>query len=91
MRLRHTETVYSDIELSLSEQDEVTLHRLERIVSPGEYLRTKKDGKIWVMQDDPGHRHGSISEDDVREATELDIAVFTVMKAIRKFRSERNG
>ena len=91
MRFRHKETVYSDIEISLDEQDEITLDRLERIVSPGEYLRTKKDGTIWVMQDDPGHRHGSISEDDVRPATELDIAVFDVMKAIRNFRKERNA
>ena len=89
MKLRHAETVYTDVHLSLGEEDEVTLHNLYRMVSPGEYLRTKKDGTIWLMQDDPGHRHGSISEEYVRDATELDIAIFAVIKEIET--RKRNG
>ena len=89
MRFKHRETTVTEINLSTADLDEITLHRLYQMVSPGEYLRTKKDGTIWLMQDDPDHRHGSISEEYVRDATELDVAIFAVIKELKK--RKQNG
>ena len=38
---------------------------------------------MWLTQDDPHWRHGSVSEEKVRKATELDLAVFKVLEAIK--------
>jgi hypothetical protein len=82
MEITHYETSAKKIQLSKETVDEITIKRLKQMVYPGEYLREKKDG-MWLKQDDPHWRHGSVSEDDVRKATELDIAVFAVISAIR--------
>ena len=62
---------------------QVTKAQLMRLVYPGEYLRY--DGnKAVLKQDDPNWRHGSVSEEYIRDATELDLAVFRVLEALRK-------
>jgi len=81
MEISHTEMTTKRIQLSNDTVDEVTRKRLLQLVYPGEYLRKEKDG-VWLKQDDPHWRHGSVSEDVVRKATELDIAVFAVITAI---------
>lgn len=69
------------VTLSEATIKEVSISYLKRLISPGEYLRNE-NGKIVLKQDDPNHYHGSISEHYVRDATELDLAVFTVLSRI---------
>ena len=40
--------------------------------------------KVLLKYDDPNHRHGSVSEYTLREATEADLAVFQVLTMIRE-------
>ena len=86
MEISHIEQTVKKIHLSNETVNEITLKRLYQLVSPGEYLRDKK-GVMWLTQDDPHWRHGSISEETVRKATDLDIAVFAVIKALREVKS----
>lgn len=83
MKVSQWKEVYQEFELTDRAANEVAIEQLERLVSPGEYLRTEK-GKTWLKQDDPNWRHGSVGEEIVREATELDIAVFAVLRELRK-------
>lgn len=82
MRVKQSRTVYEEVELSEDAVKSVTIDRLSQLLNGGEYLRTEK-GKIYLKQDDPDHRHGSISEVIVREATELDIAVIKVIRTLK--------
>ena len=87
MKVKQWKEVYQEFELTDKAANEVAIKQLEQLVSPGEYLREEKVGKktkLVLKQDDPNHRHGSISEEYVRDATELDIAVFAVLKALRQ-------
>lgn len=69
--------------LTNGELKKATVEYLKGLVGHNNYLRNEKN-KIVVKQDDPYHRHGSISEEYVRDATELDIAVFKVLSLIEK-------
>ena len=82
MQIKHSRTVYETLDLSDYEVNEITRRRLKQLITPGEYLRLNSAGKRVLMQDDPHHRHGSISEIYVRDATELDIAVCLVLKSL---------
>lgn len=81
MEIKYTRRVYETIDLDDNQVKEITRKKLRALVALGEYLREEK-GKIILKQDEPHWRHGSISEDYVRDATELDIAVFKVLKAL---------
>ena len=82
MKVKQWKEVYQEFDLTEAAVNEVTVDRLYKLLDGGEYLRKEK-GKTYLKQDDPNHRHGSISEEIVREATELDIAVLTVIRALR--------
>ena len=87
MKVKQWKEVYQEFELTDKAALEVAIKQLEQLVSPGEYIREVKVGKetkLVLKQDDPDHRHGSISEEYVRDATELDVAVFAVLKALRQ-------
>jgi len=71
--------VFETIELDDRTALEVTRKTLLRMVEPGEYLRTDANGVIFLMQDDPDWRHGSLSEEIVRRATSLDKLVFEML------------
>lgn len=73
---RSTET----INLPMETVNELTCKRLRQLVHPGEFLQPRGD-KVYLRADDE-HYHGSTTSHDVREATQLDIAVFTVLKAL---------
>lgn len=77
-------TYYRPYVFTLSEDDMVkaTKQTLKALVHPGEYLRNVK-GKMWLTRDDPNWRHDNVSEDYIREATELDLAVFTVLEVLK--------
>lgn len=93
MKIRQWREVLQEFELTDKAATEVAIEQLERLVSPGEYLREVKEGKktkLVLKQDDPNHRHGSISEHFVRDATELDIAVFKVLEALRQKKNAQN-
>jgi hypothetical protein len=83
MKITVYETKATDINLDRRQMKEVTLAYLMSFVRPGEYLRTDHNGKLVLKMDDPYHRHGSISEEYVRDATELDIAVFDIIGRLR--------
>ena len=75
------------IELSKENVKEVTRARLLQMIAPGEYLRYEPEhaggkGRYVLKQDDPNWRHGSVHEEFVRVATELDIAVCKVLEAL---------
>ncbi len=90
MKIRHSEMVHSEVTLSDDEVDEITLARLRRMISPAQYLRTKPDGSVWLTADDPHWRHGSVSEIDVRVATNDDLAVFRVIDLLWTSKSAAN-
>jgi hypothetical protein len=79
MEVTIRETNFRKISLSDNEVTEITKNKLKELVYPGEYLRFEK-GKTVVKQNDPHHQHGSIDEDYVRDATDLDIAVFAMLE-----------
>ncbi len=81
MKVRNTRMVYEDIDLNDQAVYDVTVKRLQQLLGNGEYLRTE-NGKVVVKQDDPGWRHGSVGEEYVRDATELDIAIFKVLNTL---------
>lgn len=82
MQITVYERVAKEVNLSDSDVTNITINALERMVYPGEYLR-EQQGKVVLMQDDPHHRHGSISEVYVRDATKQDIAVFEMLKYLK--------
>jgi len=83
MKIKYDKVESVELHLPGKAVNEITINRLNELISPGEYLR-KKNGKVYLAQDDPDWRHGSISEVQIREATSLDIAVFEVLKALSK-------
>lgn len=82
MKIRNTRMVHEDIDLNDQAVYDVTVNRLRQLLGDGEYLRTE-NGKVVVKQDDSGWRHGSVRENYVRDATELDISIFEVLDALR--------
>ncbi len=70
-----------EFELRDSDITRATKIKLNQLIYPGEYLKTIK-GEVWLAQDDPHWRHGSVSEEPIRKATELDLAVFKVLSAL---------
>lgn len=87
MEIVHHETVATKIQLSADTVDEITIKQLFQLVYPANYLRLI-DGERWLTKDDEWY-HGSCSESKVRKATDLDIAVFDVIKCITKAREKR--
>lgn len=83
MKVKFYKSVLEEINLPEDAVNEVTINRLKQFLNGGEYLR-EENGKTWLKEDDPHWRHGSVSEVVVREATELDIAVFKVLKALKE-------
>ena len=83
MKISIPQIVYTEVTLDEATQLEITKKYLKKLISPGEYLRTDGDGTIWLKQDDPHHYHGSISEERVRVATALDIAVVEVLHQLK--------
>lgn len=73
-------TIYKPekVHISDTQMREVTKKYLKSLIAPGEYLR-ERNGVTVLMQDDPWHRHGSISEEYVRDATERDITVIKML------------
>ena len=82
MEVTIASTTYQKVKLTDEQIRDVTESYLLGLVRPGQYLRNV-DGKIQLKYDDPDHRHGSISELYVRDATPLDIAVFDVLLKLR--------
>lgn len=74
---------YAEKKVYLSEIQikDITKQKLKSMLNGGEWLRTK-DGKKIITKDEDGWRHGSVSEDYVRDATELDLAIFKVLEFI---------
>lgn len=73
-------------EFYLNNQDisEITKLKLRQMLLPGQYIRRLED-ILWVTKDEDNWRHGSISEDKVRKATELDLAIELVLNSIDTF------
>ena len=85
MKVKIAKTVYEEINLSEGQIKDIIVKFLEQKISPGEYLREHK-GVTSLMQDDPEWRHGSVSEEFVRVATEEDLLIFKFldyMKALK--------
>lgn len=82
MRITEYTRVEHTLEVSEKNTKLITKSILQQLIQPGEYLRTDSEGIVWLKQDDPDHRHGSIHEEIVRKATELDKAVFLVLEAL---------
>lgn len=91
MRITISQTVQHDVTLSDDDIERATLNYLKSIVRPGDYLQ-EKDGKTLLIQceEDLYGSHSSFSEKVVREATELDKAVFTVLSHLYKSRGKRD-
>lgn len=81
MKIRIRKDITEEVTLSDEQITQITRSKLWQLVHPGEFLRKDKDRWI-IKRDDPAWRHGSISEVFVREATELDRAVFKVLERL---------
>lgn len=91
MKITYQESMTKTVDLPIDTVRDVTINYLRMLIAPGEYLREEKvDGKkVTVLkQDDPDHRHGSISEVFVRVATELDIQSYTMLQLLIKQKRE---
>lgn len=80
-KITHTKVTHETIHLDKAQSRELTIKYLKSLISPGEYLR-EKDGVLCLYQDDPYHRHGSISEEFVRVATPLDIDIVNLLNKL---------
>ncbi len=80
MKFKQTRTVYDDLYLTDETINHVAIHRLEQLVGKGFYL-SDKDGKFIIVKDE--ERGSCFSSEYVRDATDLDIAVFKVLTALR--------
>lgn len=71
-------TIYEEkqIELDMDQMRTVTLCYLRSLVHPGRFLVEASDGKATVTRHDPHSRHGF---ETIRDATELDVAVFRLL------------
>ena len=87
MDVSFNRTVYEKVSLPELAVLDVTIRKLRDMVYPGEFLRKEK-GKTVVKQDDPNWRHGSVSEDYVRDATELDLAIFRVLDELQVMKAK---
>lgn len=86
MRIQYNEVKTHEINIPRETVKEITVARLKEFLDYGEFLRTvEKDGKtvVYLKKDEDGWRHGSVSEEIVREATELDKAVFVLLDALK--------
>lgn len=83
--MKLTVPIYHDIVLSDSDIRKVTIHQLQRLIEPGEFIR-KIDGQDYLMQNDPDWRHGSVHEYGVRPATELDKAVIYLLNELSRIK-----
>lgn len=94
MQVEIAKTTYEKVNLSNAQVRSIVQTYLRNLCSAGEYLRTI-DGVVWLMEDDPDHRHGSIREMKVRQATEIDKAAFVLLDYIHKenslYKSNDNG
>ena len=81
MKISIIESVEKKIHLSDHNIKDVTKRKLKSMLGGGEWLRVR-DGKKIVTKDEDNWRHGSVSEDYVRDATELDLAIFKVLEAL---------
>lgn len=81
MKLKQSRTIYEEVEITEESVKQITINRIKKMLDGGEYLRKEK-GKTYLKQDDPNWRHGSVSEEIVREATELDVAIFKILTAL---------
>lgn len=81
MLVKYTENILREIKLPTDVARQVARRTLLSLVAPGEYL-IKREDVVWLAQDDPGHRHGSVRTDYIRPATALDTSVFEVIKAL---------
>ena len=82
MKVRVREIYSREVELTREQVDEITIKRLTSLTD-GEFLRKKGD-VLFVMKNDPDHRHGSVDEVIVREATPMDIKIFEVINFINQ-------
>lgn len=82
MEITFHEQVPRTINLPYDKVKEIARTAVLNLLSPGEYLREDKDGKVWLMEDE-WCGHGSPIEKRIREATELDKAVMLVSQALR--------
>jgi len=82
MKVRVREIQCRDVELTKEQVDEITMQRLATLTD-GEFLRKRGD-VLFVMKDDPYHRHGSVDSIIVREATPMDIKIFEVIDFIQQ-------
>lgn len=80
MRVNIRRNFFEEIDIPSETVDDIVTRKLLQIVSPGEYIE-EKNGSFNVMKVEK-YRH-SISTEFVREASELDKAVFAVLSFIR--------
>lgn len=81
MEFNQSRVVHEKVNLTDETINSVATHRLKQLLGEGEHLR-EKDGKFIVTKDQETFGRG-FGEDYVREATDLDIAVFMVLGALR--------
>lgn len=81
MKINYTENITRSVELQPAQVTEITIKRLKQLVYPGQFLRTEK-GQVYLKKDEDNWRHGSVSEEVVRVATDFDKAVFLVLESL---------
>lgn len=79
MKFKYERLVTQELDLTQEEIEIIAKQYLRSLIGRNTYLRTE-NGKIVVKKDDPYHRHGSISEEYVRDASEMDITIFKLLE-----------
>lgn len=85
MEVRYDELITRSVTLTPKQVTDIAIERL-LILAQGKYLSKNRDGRWWVAKDEDNWRHGSVSTEYIREASELDLATFKVIEALRKQR-----
>lgn len=82
MEIEVSENITRKVHLTERQMDLIATSYLRRMLRPGEYIRDDNGKRMLVRDDFMGH--GSPVTRFVREATELDEAVYKVLRAMPK-------
>jgi hypothetical protein len=84
MDIEISKVSYEKISLSDEQVMQITIKYLKKLLQPGEWI---SPNNRLMMEDD--HRHGSPIDRDVGEATEIQLAAWTMLNRLRDLEKEK--
>lgn len=83
MDIEIAKTSFEKVSLTDKQVMEITMKQLKKLLQPGEWI---SPSNRLMIEDE--HRHGSVSNLDVGQATELQLAAWTMINRLRDLEKE---